>query len=30
VNRSTSSNGGDWLNTSWVANEGWVMDDFLG
>src|SRR5665213_3342471 len=26
VNRSTSQNGGDWLNTSWVANEGWVMD----
>src|SRR5882724_3194887 len=25
ANRSTSSNGGDWLSTSWVANEVWVM-----
>src|SRR3981081_3681482 len=25
ANRSTSSNGGDWLSTSWVADEGWVM-----
>ena len=23
--RSTSSNGGDWLKTSWVANDAWLM-----
>ena len=25
ANRSTSSNGGDWLKTSWVAKAGWLM-----
>ena len=25
ANRSTSSNGGDWLKTSWVADEVWVI-----
>ena len=25
VYRSTSSNGGDWLKTSWVANDAWLM-----
>src|ERR1700729_414683 len=29
-NRSTSSNGGDWLSTSWVADDDEVMGRFLG